>query len=32
LFIWLARRAHDASAYFHIPSDRAVEVGTQIGV
>ena len=32
LFIWLARRAHDASAYFHIPSDRAVEVGTQIGI
>ncbi len=32
LFIFLARRAHDASAYFHIPSDRAVEVGTQITI
>jgi len=32
LFIFLARRAHDATAYFHIPSDRVVEVGTQITI
>jgi KUP system potassium uptake protein len=30
LFIWLTRRATDASAYFKIPTDRAVEVGTQV--
>ena len=30
LFINLARSADDASQYFHIPSGRAVEVGTQI--
>ena len=30
LFIWLARRASDASLYFRIPTSRAVEVGTQI--
>ncbi|WP_246661491.1 MULTISPECIES: potassium transporter Kup [unclassified Tardiphaga] len=30
LFISLARSADDASRYFHIPSGRAVEVGTQI--
>ncbi len=30
LFIWLARRANDASLYFRIPTSRAVEVGTQI--
>ena len=30
LFIWLARTAEDAAAYFHIPSDRVVEIGTQI--
>lgn len=30
LFIILARSADDASRYFHIPSGRAVEVGTQI--
>jgi KUP system potassium uptake protein len=32
LFIWLARRASDASAYFRIPTERAVEVGTQISI
>ena len=30
LFIALARSADDATRYFHIPSGRAVEVGTQI--
>jgi KUP system potassium uptake protein len=29
-FVWLARRGNDASAYFQIPADRAVEVGTQV--
>ena len=32
LFINLARSADDASQYFHIPSGRAVEVGTQITI
>jgi len=32
LFINLARSADDASQYFHIPSGRAVEVGTQINI
>jgi KUP system potassium uptake protein len=30
LFIWLAHHASDASQYFKIPTDRAIEVGTQI--
>ncbi len=30
LFIWLARHASDASQYFKIPNDRAIEVGTQV--
>jgi KUP system potassium uptake protein len=32
LFIWLAGSAEDATAYFQIPSDRVVEIGTQIVV
>ena len=32
LFIWLAGQAEDATEYFHIPSDRVVEVGTQVMV
>jgi KUP system potassium uptake protein len=32
LFIWLAGRAQDATEYFRIPSDRVVEVGTQVMV
>lgn len=32
LFIWLAGSAEDASAYFQIPADRVVEVGTQIAI
>ena len=31
-FIWLAGRAEDATEYFRIPSDRVVEVGTQVMV
>ncbi|HXF52722.1 MAG TPA: potassium transporter Kup [Hyphomicrobiaceae bacterium] len=30
LFIMLANTAEDATAYFRIPSDRVVEVGTQV--
>jgi KUP system potassium uptake protein len=32
LFITLARNADNASSYFRLPSDRVVEVGTQISV
>ena len=32
LFIWLADTSEDATAYFQIPSDRVVEIGTQIAV
>jgi KUP system potassium uptake protein len=32
LFIFLARHASDASRYFRIPTDRAVEIGTQITI
>jgi KUP system potassium uptake protein len=32
LFIWLARSAENATAYFQIPPDRVVEIGTQIVV
>lgn len=32
LFIWLAGTAEDATEYFRIPSDRVVEVGTQVMV
>ena len=32
LFIWLARHASDASRYFRIPTDRAIEIGTQITI
>ncbi|HEX5958902.1 MAG TPA: KUP/HAK/KT family potassium transporter, partial [Hyphomicrobiaceae bacterium] len=32
LFIWLAGRAEDVTEYFRIPSDRVVEVGTQVMV
>ena len=31
-FILLARSSDDASRYFHIPSGRAVEIGTQITI
>ena len=30
LFIFLARNAADASAYFHIPAGRVVEIGSQV--
>ena len=32
LFIALARSASDATAYFQVPSDRVVEIGTQVTV
>jgi KUP system potassium uptake protein len=32
LFVALARSAQDATTYFHIPTDRVVEVGTQVAV
>lgn len=32
LFIWLARTAEDATTYFRIPTDRVVEVGTQVAI
>jgi KUP system potassium uptake protein len=32
LFIWLARSASDASDFFHIPTGRVVEVGTQVTI
>jgi KUP system potassium uptake protein len=32
LFIKLARTADDATTYFHIPSERVVEIGTQVSV
>ncbi len=32
LFIILARSAQDATTYFQIPTDRVVEVGTQVAV
>jgi KUP system potassium uptake protein len=30
LFIFLARSAFDASSYFRLPTDRVVEIGTQV--
>jgi KUP system potassium uptake protein len=30
LFILLARNADDASTYFRLPTDRVVEIGTQV--
>ena len=32
VFVWLARHASDASRYFRIPTDRAIEIGTQITI
>jgi KUP system potassium uptake protein len=32
LFIALARSASDATDFFHIPTGRVVEVGTQVTV
>jgi KUP system potassium uptake protein len=32
LFIGLSRSANDATEYFHIPTERVVEVGTQVTV
>ena len=30
LFIFLAQNADDASSYFQLPTDRVVEIGTQV--
>lgn len=32
LFIILAKNADDASSYFQLPTDRVVEIGTQVSV
>jgi KUP system potassium uptake protein len=32
LFIGLARSANDATDYFQIPTERVVEVGTQVAI
>jgi len=32
IFILLARNSDDASSYFHLPTDRVVEIGTQVSV
>ena len=32
LFILLARNADDASSYFRLPTNRVVEIGTQVVV
>jgi len=32
LFIFLAQNADDASSYFQLPTDRVVEIGTQVTV
>jgi KUP system potassium uptake protein len=32
LFILLSRNADDASSYFRIPTNRVVEIGTQVVV
>ena len=32
IFILLARNADDASSYFRIPTNRVVEIGTQVTV
>jgi KUP system potassium uptake protein len=32
LFIFLAQNGADASSYFKLPSDRVVEIGTQVTV
>ncbi|MFH5885021.1 hypothetical protein ACG2F4_11975 [Halalkalibaculum sp. DA3122] len=30
LFSWMSRNAERAASHFHIPSDRVIEIGTQI--
>jgi KUP system potassium uptake protein len=32
LFIFLAQNSDDASSYFQLPTDRAVDIGTQVTV
>jgi len=32
IFMLLTRNADDASTYFRIPTDRVVEIGTQVAI
>ena len=32
LYVYLAHNADDASSYFQLPTDRVVEIGTQVTV
>jgi KUP system potassium uptake protein len=32
LFVFLTQNADDASSYFQLPTDRVVEIGTQVAV
>ena len=32
IFITMARSSQDATTYFQIPTDRVVEIGTQVGI
>ena len=32
LFIFLAQNSDDAPSYFQLPTDRAVDIGTQVTV
>jgi KUP system potassium uptake protein len=32
IFILLARSAEDATSYYHIPRERAIEIGTQVAI
>jgi KUP system potassium uptake protein len=32
VFIFMARNADDANHYFHLPSDRVIELGSRIAV
>jgi KUP system potassium uptake protein len=32
LFVFLTQNANDASSYFRLPTDRVVEIGTQVAV
>jgi KUP system potassium uptake protein len=32
LFIRLAHAADDATTFFHIPTERVVEIGTQVAI
>jgi KUP system potassium uptake protein len=32
LFVWMARNAHSVPMFFHIPTDRVIEIGTQVQI